>query len=304
MAKSQKKKPSGKKSARTSGQATVTELLTLPPGTVSLADHDPRATPGFDGDKAAGKAALTAMEEPLSELQERLFAHGRTGGNRRILVVLQGMDTSGKGGVMRHAAALLDPQGLHVKAFGAPTPAEKRHDFLWRIRRELPAPGRIGFFDRSHYEDVLVARVRSLVPEAEVEKRFDQINEFESELVESGTTVVKCMLHISPAEQKERLLARLDDPTKHWKYNPGDLEDRALWKDYQDAYEATLERCNTDAAPWLLIPADRKWYRNWAVAAVLRETLEGLDLSWPTADFDVAVQRRLLEEQRLEGEPR
>jgi PPK2 family polyphosphate:nucleotide phosphotransferase len=298
MAKSQK-------SSRKSNQsAPVTELLTLPRGPVHLADHDPRATPGFDGDKAAGKAALAAMEGPLSELQEQLFAHGRTGGERRILVVLQGMDTSGKGGVMRHAAALLDPQGLHVKAFGPPTPAEKRHDFLWRIRRELPTAGRIGFFDRSHYEDVLVTRVRSLVSQEEVDRRIDQINEFEAELVDSGTTLIKCMLHISLEEQKERLLARLDDPTKHWKYNPGDLEDRALWADYRHAYEVVLERCNTDAAPWLLVPADRKWYRNWAVATVLREKLEGLCLTWPEAGFDVAEQRRLLQEQRVQGDAR
>jgi PPK2 family polyphosphate:nucleotide phosphotransferase len=300
----QKRSPKSSRKNPSKPSATVTDLLTLPQGPVHLADHDPRATPGFDGDKAAGKAALAAMEGPLSELQEKLFAHGRTGGERRILVVLQGMDTSGKGGVMRHAAALLDPQGLHVKAFGPPTPAEKRHDFLWRIRRELPAAGRIGFFDRSHYEDVLVTRVRSLVSQTEVDRRVDQINEFESELIDSGTTVIKCMLHISLEEQKERLLARLDDPTKHWKYNPGDLEDRALWSDYRHAYEVTLERCNTDSAPWLVVPADRKWYRNWAVATVLRETLEGLGLTWPEAEFDVAEQRRLLAEQRVEAAAR
>ena len=272
----------------------VTTTLTVPQGEVDLTSYDTRATPGFDGDKAAGKAALAELAEPLSDLQERLFAEGRSGGTRRVLLVLQGMDTSGKGGTMRHAVGLFDPQGVRIKAFKAPTEDELRHDFLWRVRREVPEAGLIGIFDRSHYEDVLIGRVRKLVSEAEIDARYDAINEFERELVESGTTVVKCMLHISAGEQKERLLARLDDPTKHWKFNPGDVDERALWSDYQAAYELVLERCNTDAAPWLVVPADRKWYRNWAVASVLRETLERMDLEWPKADFDVEEQRRRL----------
>jgi PPK2 family polyphosphate:nucleotide phosphotransferase len=186
---------------------------------------------------------------------------------------------------------------VRIKAFKAPTEDELRHDFLWRVRREVPEAGLIGIFDRSHYEDVLIGRVRKLVSEAEIEARYDAINEFERELVESGTTVVKCMLHISADEQKERLLARLDDPTKHWKFNPGDVDERALWSDYQAAYELVLERCNTDAAPWLVVPADRKWYRNWAIASVLRETLERMDLEWPKADFDVEEQRRRLTDE-------
>jgi PPK2 family polyphosphate:nucleotide phosphotransferase len=272
----------------------VTRTLTVPQGGVDLMSYDTRATPGFDGDKAAGKAALAELAEPLSDLQERLFAEGRSGGTRRVLLVLQGMDTSGKGGTMRHAVGLFDPQGVRIKAFKAPTEDELRHDFLWRVRREVPEAGLIGIFDRSHYEDVLIGRVRKLVSEAEIEARYDAINEFERELVDSGTTVVKCMLHISADEQKERLLARLDDPTKHWKFNPGDVDERALWSDYQAAYELVLERCNTDAAPWLVVPADRKWYRNWAIASVLRETLERMDLAWPKADFDVEEQRRRL----------
>jgi PPK2 family polyphosphate:nucleotide phosphotransferase len=272
----------------------VTRTLTVPQGGVDLTSYDTRATPGFDGDKAAGKAALAELAEPLSDLQERLFAEGRSGGTRRVLLVLQGMDTSGKGGTMRHAVGLFDPQGVRIKAFKAPTEDELRHDFLWRVRREVPEAGLIGIFDRSHYEDVLIGRVRKLVSEAEIEARYDAINEFERELVDSGTTVVKCMLHISADEQKERLLARLDDPTKHWKFNPGDVDERALWSDYQAAYELVLERCNTDAAPWLVVPADRKWYRNWAIASVLRETLERMDLAWPKADFDVEEQRRRL----------
>ncbi|MGH3332135.1 MAG: PPK2 family polyphosphate kinase [Nocardioidaceae bacterium] len=276
---------------------SVVKALTVPPGKVDLASHDPRATPEFDGGKAAGKAALAAMDDELSDLQERLFAEGRTGGSRSLLLVLQGMDTAGKGGVMRHTVDLFDPQGVRIKAFGPPTDEERRHDFLWRIRRELPAPGQIGVFDRSHYEDVLVARVRGLSPGSEIEERYDAINRFEEELVGSGTTVVKCMLHISPEEQRERLLARLDDPTKLWKFDPADIDDRALWSSYQEAYEVALGRCNTSAAPWLLVPSDRKWYRNWAVGAVLLETMRTLELGWPKPTFDVEEQRRRLLEQ-------
>ncbi|HSE07748.1 MAG TPA: PPK2 family polyphosphate kinase [Nocardioidaceae bacterium] len=280
-----------------SSTETLSDALALPKGPVNLFGYDPRATPGFDGGKQDGKAALAALDGQMSELQERLFAEGRTGGSRRILLVLQGMDTAGKGGVMRHAVALFDPQGVHIKAFGAPTEEELRHDFLWRVRREVPAAGLIGIFDRSHYEDVLIGRVRELAAPEEIERRYDAINEFEAELVEGGTTVVKCMLHISADEQRERLLARLDDPTKHWKFNPGDLDDRVHWSSYQRAYEIALERTNTEAAPWLVVPSDRKWYRNWAVATVLLETLRRLELSWPGAEFDVQEQRqRLLRE--------
>ena len=279
-------------------QPALCDVLRLPSGPVDLSTIDTRATPGFEGGKAAGKEALVAMDPALSELQEKLFAEGRSGGERRVLLVLQGMDTAGKGGVMRHAVALVDPQGVHIKAFGPPTRAERRHDFLWRVRREVPAAGRIGIFDRSHYEDVLIARVRELAPAKEIERRYDLINDFEAELAEQGTAVVKCMLHISAEEQKARLLARLDDPTKHWKYNPGDIAEREHWKAYQETYEIALERCNTDAAPWLVVPSDRKWYRNWAVGALLLETLTRLDPQWPAADFDVAEQRRLLSEEK------
>jgi PPK2 family polyphosphate:nucleotide phosphotransferase len=223
-----------------SRSGTVTDLLTLPKGPVNLFAYDTRATPGFDGGKAEGKAALAALDPTISKQQEMLFAEGRSGGTRRVLLVLQGMDTAGKGGVMRHAVALFDPQGVQTKAFGPPTDEELDHDFLWRIRRELPEAGKIGIFDRSHYEDVLVGRVRKLAPPEEIERRYDAINEFEAELVESGTTVVKCMLHISADEQRERLLARLDDPAKHWKFNPKDVDERAFWSSYQKAYEIVL----------------------------------------------------------------
>ena len=277
--------------------AVLADALRLPQNPVDLALIDTRGTPGFEGDKAAGKAALAAMDDELSELQERLFAEGRTDGSRRILLVLQGMDTAGKGGVMRNTVDLFDPQGVHIKAFGAPTAEELEHDFLWRIERELPGPGMIGVFDRSHYEDVLIARVRELASPETIEERYDAINRFEKELVDSGTTVVKCMLHISPEEQKERLLARLDDPTKHWKFNPGDIDERSMWTAYQHAYQVALERCNTEVAPWHVVPSDRKWYRNWAIAALLLETLRGFELGWPEADFDVEEQRARLRDE-------
>jgi PPK2 family polyphosphate:nucleotide phosphotransferase len=278
---------------------TIADVLRVPPGPVDLSTYDPDGRPGFDGGKDDGKAALAALADPLADLQERLFADGRSGGNRGVLLVLQGMDTSGKGGVMRSAVGLFDPQGVHIKAFKAPTEEERRHDFLWRIVRELPEAGMIGIFDRSHYEDVLIARVRGLVDGAEIERRYDAINTFEKLLVEGGTTVVKCMLHVSAEKQKARLLERLDNPEKHWKFNPGDIDERALWPDYQRAYEIAMERCNTDAAPWHVVPADRKWYRNWAVAALLHETLSSFDLGWPTADFDVGAERARLLEQQL-----
>jgi PPK2 family polyphosphate:nucleotide phosphotransferase len=273
----------------------ISQLLGVPPGTVSLADLDPSGTPGFDGGKTEGKQALAALGDPLSDLQERLFAAGRWGDDeRRVLLVLQGMDTSGKGGVMRHAVGLFDPQGVRIKAFKAPTEEERAHDFLWRIERELPEPGMIGIFDRSHYEDVLIGRVRGLADEAEIERRYAAINDFERRVVDGGTAVVKCMLHISADEQQARLLERLDNPEKHWKYNPGDVDERARWHDYQRAYEIALERCNTEAAPWHVVPADRKWYRNWAVATLLHETLAAFDLGWPAADFDVQTERERL----------
>ena len=277
----------------------LAERLRLPEGPVDLSDHDARATPGFSGDKKDGKRALKNLGDPLADLQERLFAEGITGGRRSVLLVLQGMDTSGKGGIVRKAAGLVDPQGLRIKSFKAPTSEELAHDFLWRISRELPPAGLIGIFDRSHYEDVLIARVRSLVSSERVERRYDAINDFEKRLVDEGTLVVKCFLHISAEKQEERLLERLDDPHKHWKYNPGDVDERALWPAYENAYEIALERCNTDHAPWLMIPADRKWYRNWAVGTILHETLEAMDLGWPAAEFDVGEERRRLMELEL-----
>jgi PPK2 family polyphosphate:nucleotide phosphotransferase len=280
--------------AKRAKQASLPAQLRLPPGPVDLSSIDPRATRGFAGDKEAGKLALTELAPTISDLQELLFAHGRTGGAQRVLLVVQGMDTAGKGGVMRHAVGLLDPQGVRIKAFKAPTPEEKRRGFLWRIRNALPSPGEIGVFDRSHYEDVLVARVNKLARADVIERRYDSINAFEQELVDSGCVVIKVMLHISSEEQKARLTARLDRPDKHWKYNPGDVDERLKWDDYQRAYEIALERCNPEAAPWYVVPADRKWYRNLAVTQLLLDHLRGLKLDWPAADFDVKLERKRL----------
>jgi PPK2 family polyphosphate:nucleotide phosphotransferase len=260
---------------------------------VDLASLDPEDTPGFDGGKKAGKEALAALTDEITDLQSRLMAHGYTGGHRRILVILQGMDTSGKGGAVKHAVGLLDPGGLTLKSFRKPTDEELRHDFLWRIRKELPAAGQIGIFDRSHYEDVLVARVHQLAPPEEIERRYDAINTFEQRLVDSGTTILKCMLHISADEQRDRLLARLEDPTKVWKFRPEDVDERGHWPEYQAAYQTALERCSR-AAPWYVIPSNHKWYRSLALAALLRTALVELDLSWPEAGFDVEEQRQRL----------
>ncbi|HET9144416.1 PPK2 family polyphosphate kinase [Actinophytocola sp.] len=236
--------------------------------------------------KAAAVAEVATSGPRLGELQELLYAEGVTGGKRSVLVVLQGMDTSGKGGTIKHVCSHVNPQGLHIASFKKPSKAELRHHFLWRIRRVLPEPGYIGVFDRSHYEDVLVPQVNGLLSAEALDARYEEINAFEAELAEQGITLVKCFLHISPQTQRERLVARLKDPTKHWKYNPGDLDVRAQWSAYQKAYVETLRRCSTSVAPWYVVPADRKWYRNWAVGHLLLETLEAMRLQPPAADFD------------------
>jgi PPK2 family polyphosphate:nucleotide phosphotransferase len=264
----------------------------------SLAEVDSRSTPGFDGDKAAGKAALAELGTELADLQERLHAHGTTGDPRSVLLVLQGMDTSGKGGTIEKVVGLVSPLGVRIASFKKPTPEELAHDFLWRIEQRLPSAGELGVFDRSHYEDVLIGRVRRLADADEVERRYDAINDFERRYVESGGTVLKCLLHISPDDQAARLLARLDDPTKHWKFNPGDIDERELWDDYQEAYDLVLQRTSTDVAPWHVVPSGRKWYRNWAVGRLLLEHLRALDLSWPAADYDVEEQRARLAASR------
>lgn len=273
--------------------------LRVPPGPVSLLQWPTDATPGFEGDKAEGKRALAEVGGDLSGLQERLFAEGRSapdGQGRSVLLVLQGMDTSGKGGVVRHTVGLVDPQGVEIAAFGAPTEQERAEHFLHRIRRRLPRPGRIGVFDRSHYEDVLIARVRGHAAPHVIEQRYEEINAFEAEVLATGTKVVKVMLHVSAATQHSRLLERLERPDKHWKFDPADIDERRRWEDYRRAYELALEHTNTEVAPWHVVPADRKWYRNLAVARLLWETLSAMAPTWPAPDFDLEEQRRRLEQ--------
>lgn len=259
-----------------------------------LSSVDTASTPGFDGGKKEGERSLAAGAAQLAESQEKLYANGLTGDRRRILLVLQAMDTAGKGGIVGHVVGAVNPYGVHIAQFKAPTAEEKAHDFLWRIRRQLPGAGMLGVFDRSHYEDVLVHRVRHLSAPEVIEERYGQIVDFENELTGEGTTVIKVMLHISPGEQKSRLEARLDDPTKHWKYNPGDLDDRALWPQFMEAYQVAIQRTSTDAAPWYVIPADHKWYARLAVQQLLLDALSDLRQSWPEADYDVAQQKARL----------
>lgn len=276
---------------------TLRKALAVPSGTVDLAAYDSHATPGLDTDKQDVPDLMESVGARLEELQERLFAGGRSEkSTRSVLLLLQGMDTSGKGGIVKHSVGLVDPQGVDITSFKKPTKTELAHDFLWRIGTALPEPGMLGIFDRSQYEDVLIGRVRKLADDKEIDRRYGAINDFEEAYVAGGGTIVKCFLHITADDQKERLEARLEDPTKHWKYNPGDLDERALWADYQQAYEIALERCSTDAAPWFLVPSGHKSYRNWAVAQLLLETLESLDLKWPKADFDVKAEKQKLKE--------
>jgi PPK2 family polyphosphate:nucleotide phosphotransferase len=244
---------------------------------VDLTAVDPADVSAAPGGKTATNAALEPLVARLADLQARLWAEQE----RRVLVVLQGIDTSGKGGTVDHVLGGVHPAGLRVVSFKAPSSTELARDYLWRVHASVPAAGELGVFDRSHYEDVLAARVLGLVPEDRWRRRYDHINGFERMLVDEGTTVVKVFLHLSEDEQRERLEARLDDPAKRWKFRQEDLDTRALWADYQAAFEEAIERTSTDHAPWHIVPADKKWYRNWAVATILVGVLERMDLRWP-----------------------
>ncbi len=268
---------------------SVRELLAVPPGSsVALGDLDPRDDRGVARRSAEQEAPAVAGR--LADLQERLFAES----SRSVLLVLQGMDTSGKGGTIEHVIGGVNPMGVQIKAFKKPTPAELSHHYLWRVRRELPAAGRIGIFDRSHYEDVLVVRVHNLVPAKKWSTRFDEINRFEAKVAASGTVIVKCFLHISYDEQRERLLARLADPTKRWKFREGDIDERERWEDYQCAYQDVLTRCSTELAPWYVVPADRKWLRNHLIARLMLETLDEMNPVFPDPPLDLPALRRRL----------
>jgi PPK2 family polyphosphate:nucleotide phosphotransferase len=263
-------------------------------GNFDLSKVDTSSTPGITGGKKEAAKDLDGRNDDLAELQERLYAESKFGGERSVLLVLQAMDTAGKGGIIRHVVGGVDPQGVKLHAFKAPTDEEKKHDFLWRVRQKLPAAGQIGVFDRSHYEDVLIHRVRGFSTPEQIEERYGLITEFEQELVEEGTSIIKVMLHISSEEQKARLAARLDRPEKNWKFNPGDIDERSLWPAYMEAYQIALSRTSTPDAPWYVVPADHKWYARWAVQGLLLEALRALDPQWPTVDFDVEEQKRRL----------
>lgn len=267
--------------------------LRVKPGTrLRLADIDPASTPGIDkaapdaGDKAERKlfaeTALATSVARIADLQYLLWAENR----RALLIVLQGMDTSGKDGVVRHVFSGVNPTGVRVTSFKKPSEIELDHDFLWRIHSATPAKGEIGVFNRSHYEDVLVVRVHGLVEEPVWRKRYDTINVFEQVLADGGTTILKFFLHISKDEQRERLRARLDDPAKNWKFQPSDIEERKRWDDYQAAYEDALSKCSTAAAPWFVVPSDRKWYQRWAIGEIIRETLEAMDPKTPKVTIE------------------
>lgn len=257
-----------------------------------LADIDPRATPGYGHGKKHAHADLARGMAALDPLQERLYAQSRADPHAAsVLLVLQAMDTAGKGGIVRHVIGATDPQGIRLTAFKKPTEEELSHDFLWRVEKAVPAAGYIGVFDRSHYEDVLIGRVRQLAPADEIERRYRAIRDFEARLVDAGVHLVKVMLHISRDEQKARLRERLDRPDKHWKYNPGDLDERALWPGYMDAYQTVFDRTSTDRAPWFVVPADRKWYARLAVQELLIDALERVNPHWPAATFDVETEK-------------
>jgi PPK2 family polyphosphate:nucleotide phosphotransferase len=256
------------------------QYLVKPDAKVKLSEHNPNETGDFKGGKRKGLAELGNLNDKLEALQELLFAEHK----HKVLIVLQAMDTGGKDGAIRRVFDGVNPAGVRVASFKAPTPEELDHDYLWRIHKVVPGKGEMVIFNRSHYEDVLVVRVHELVPPEVWRKRFNQINEFEHALAESGTTILKFFLHIDKDEQKERLQARLDDPTKRWKFRLGDLEERKLWDEYMEAYEDVLGKTSTEYAPWYIVPANRKWYRDLVISSVLVETLEDLKMKYPESE--------------------
>ena len=255
-----------------------------PGSRVDLSEWDPSDKGAFPEGKNEGRKRLLGLNQRLEELQELLYAEHK----HKVLIVLQAMDTGGKDGTIRHVFEGVNPQGVRVASFKKPTPEELDHDFLWRVHKQVPAKGEIVIFNRSHYEDVLVVRVHNLAPKEVWSKRYDHINGFERTLVDEGTTILKFFLYIDLDEQKERLQARLDEPNKRWKFNPDDLEDRKLWPKYVKAYEETISKTSTSWAPWHIIPANRKWYRNLVVGTVVIEALEDLNMRHPEPQFDPA----------------
>jgi PPK2 family polyphosphate:nucleotide phosphotransferase len=268
----------------------------LKPGkSLEIQSLDPGDSSAFPKGKEAAAERLAELNARLEVLQEQLYAEHR----HKVLVVLQGMDTSGKDGVVRAVFEHVNPQGVRVAGFKVPTPEELDHDYLWRIHQQVPAKGEIVIFNRSHYEDVLVVRVHNIFPPEIWRKRYDQINAFERHLAEEGTTILKFFLHIDKAEQKQRLLDRLAEKEKHWKFNPGDIKERALWKDYMGAYEDVLNKTSTDWAPWIVVPSNKKWFRNLAIAESIVDALENLKIQLPSSipPEQVAAYRAELENE-------
>ena len=272
------------------------EKYRIPPKSkINLKDFDPNETNLFDGGKKEAKAAMVELNQKLSELQELLYAEGK----HKLLIILQAMDTGGKDGTIRSVFEGVNPQGVKVATFKTPTALELSHDYLWRIHQHTPARGEVVIFNRSQYEDVLVVRVHSLVPEEVWSKRYEHINAFERMLCDEGTTILKFYLHIDLKEQAKRFLARVEDPTKQWKFNPGDLAERERWADYMQAYEDMLNRTSTAWAPWYVIPANKKWYRNWLIAKIVIKTLKDLDMHYPEPAEDLKHYHKCLLEMTL-----
>ena len=260
---------------------SILKRYVVNPGTkIKLADWDPNDTSEFKGDKEQGRIEIEKLNHRLERLQELLYAEHK----HKVLIVLQAMDTGGKDGAIRHVFEGVNPQGTRVANFKEPSEEERDHDYLWRVHRQVPAKGELVIFNRSHYEEVLIVRVHKLVPAEVWKQRFDQINAFEQMLAENGTTILKFYLHIDKDEQKRRLQARLDDPSKHWKFRLGDLEERKLWPEYMQAYEDALNKTSTEAAPWYVVPANHKWYRDLVISSVLIDTLEGLKMKFPESE--------------------
>jgi PPK2 family polyphosphate:nucleotide phosphotransferase len=264
-------------------QQLTKTFLVKPGAEFRLKRVDPDQHPSPKGDPKLAKALQKDVER-MAELEERLYAEHK----RSLLIVLQAMDAGGKDGTIRHVMSGLNPQSCRVASFKKPVGEEAEHDFLWRIHRALPGKGEIGIFNRSHYEDVLIARVDKLVPGKVWKKRYQHINDFEQEIADSGTTILKFFLHISKDEQRKRFQARLDDPTKHWKLSPSDFTERKRWDEYQTAFEEMIERCSTPWAPWYVVPANYKWFRNYVVARAIVRTLEEMNPQFPPAVVDVS----------------
>jgi PPK2 family polyphosphate:nucleotide phosphotransferase len=271
----------------------ISATLRVTPGFL-LSELSPSDTPGYHGTKHEAVRIMKDSRSELDELQERLYAGGRDGDGPAVLLLLQGMDTAGKGGIVRHVVGSVDPQGVSIHAFKKPTAEELAHPFLWRIRQALPGPGFLGVFDRSQYEDVLVARVHHLVPPSVWRRRYAQINSFEKTCSTNGIHFIKVMLHVSADEQKARLAERLERPDKYWKFSPSDIDEREFWAAYQEAYQAIMDKTSTTENPWYVVPSDHKWYARLTIQQLLLEQLRSLELPWPPADFDIAEQQRRL----------